>query len=215
MSQLNHNDLILFQGDSITDAGRSREQLSDMGKGYALMAAAQLAAQYPEIKLRFLNRGISGNRVKDLLSRWEKDCIELKPTWLSLMIGINDCWRRFDKNEPTSTEEFENGYRSLLTMTKKKTSAKIILCEPFALPHPEDRKKWREDLDPKIDAVRRLAREFGAYLVPFDGIFAQAACRVECDYWAGDGVHPSMAGHSLMAHHWLQCFKQAIKTQAS
>lgn len=203
-------DIVLFQGDSITDAGRVRENPADMGKGYALMTAALFGSTYPEQQVTFLNRGISGNRVKDLQSRWEQDCTALQPSWVSIYIGINDCWRRYDRNEPTSVEQFEEGYRELLVRTKEELGAKLIMIEPFVLPVPEDRKLWREDLDPKINVVRELAREFGALLVPLDGIFAQASMLAPSSFWAPDGVHPSPAGHALIAKAWLKAVGAAI-----
>ncbi|MDF2651864.1 MAG: family lipase [Paenibacillus sp.] len=203
-------DIVLFQGDSITDAGRVRENPSDLGKGYALMTSALFGSSYPEQQVTFLNRGISGNRVKDLRSRWEQDCIELGPSWVSIYIGINDCWRRYDRNDPTSVEQFEEGYRELLVRTKEELGAKLIMIEPFVLPVPEDRKLWREDLDPKINVVRELAREFGALLVPLDGIFSQASMLAPSSFWAPDGVHPSPAGHALIAKAWLKAVGAAI-----
>lgn len=198
------NAVVLFQGDSITDAGRSRQDDSDLGRGYAYLAASWFSARYPEKRVRFLNRGISGNRAVDLQARWQADCLALKPAWVSIMIGINDTWRRYDSNNPTSLETYENAYRDILERTRTRLSARLILCEPFVLPVPQDRVHWREDLDPRIDAVRRLAREFEAVLVPLDGIFAAAACRREPAYWAADGVHPSPAGHALIAQNWLK-----------
>lgn len=201
---IQENAVVLFQGDSITDAGRNRQDPSSLGFGYAAMAAAWFSALYPERRVTFLNRGISGNRVKDLVARWDEDCIALKPDWVSILIGINDCWRRFDRNDPTSVEDFQSGYRRILTEVREKTDAKIILCEPFVLPCPQDRLTWRVDLDPKIQAVRELAREFDTYYVPFDGVFAQASARTVPEYWAADGVHPTLAGHALMAQAWLR-----------
>ncbi|MBD2844195.1 SGNH/GDSL hydrolase family protein [Paenibacillus sp. IB182496] len=207
MMRMQKNEVVLFQGDSITDAGRSRDNLRDLGHGYAHLVAAQLGAAYPELNLQFVNRGISGHRVPDLLGRWQEDCLDLKPTWVSIYIGINDTWRRYDRDDPTSTEQFEQGYRELLTRTTQGLDAKLILLEPFVLPHPADRKQWREDLDPKINVVRELAREFGALLVPLDGLFAQASMRAESAYWAPDGVHPSPAGHALIARAWMEAIQ--------
>lgn len=196
--------VVLFQGDSITDAGRNKAVPTHLGSGYAMLAAAWYGARYPEHQVTFINRGISGNRVKDLQARWDEDCIELKPTVVSIYIGINDTWRRYDRNDPTSVESYEAGYRDLLNRTKDGLDARIVMIEPFVLPVPEDRKAWREDLDPKIHVVRELAREFGALLVPLDGLFAQASARAESGYWAPDGVHPSPAGHALIAKAWLE-----------
>ncbi|MFE4570761.1 SGNH/GDSL hydrolase family protein [Paenibacillus chitinolyticus] len=209
-----HNDraigkgeLLLFQGDSITDTGRNRENHADLGKGYVQMIAGWFGASCPGSGVTFLNRGVSGNRVKDLQNRWEQDCIDLKPDWVTICIGINDCWRRYDRNDPTSLETFAAGYRQLLTRTTEETEARIVLMEPFVLPVREDRKAWREDLDPKIHAVRELAREFGARLIPLDGLFARASTEAPASYWAPDGVHPSAAGHGLIARAWLDTMK--------
>ncbi|MBM7581743.1 lysophospholipase L1-like esterase [Caldicoprobacter guelmensis] len=202
--------VVLFQGDSITDCGRSRSDDGDLGNGYASMIAAWFNAVYPEKRVRFINRGISGNRVRDLVERWQRDCIDLNPSWVSILIGINDCWRRYDSNDPTPVEVFAAGYRRILTEVCEKLHAKIIICEPFVLPVPEDRKMWREDLDPKIHVVRELAREFGALYVPLDGIFASAAAKREPEFWAPDGVHPSRAGHALIARAWLQTVKAEL-----
>jgi lysophospholipase L1-like esterase len=196
--------LVLFQGDSITDAGWLREDPNSMGGGYAMMASAWFSALYPEMGVRFLNRGISGHRVRDLKSRWQEDCIDLKPDWVSVMIGINDTWRRYDSADPTSTESYEEDYRHILGRVRDELGAKLILLEPFVLPCPPDREAWREDLDPRIHVVRKLAVEFGALLVPLDGVFAQAACKREAAFWAADGVHPSPAGHALIAQAWLR-----------
>ncbi|HZJ83167.1 MAG TPA: SGNH/GDSL hydrolase family protein [Clostridia bacterium] len=201
---IKNNARVLFQGDSVTDCGRSIEDESYLGNGYANFIAAWYSAVYPEKGLTFINRGISGNRAIDLVGRWDDDCIALKPDLVSILIGINDCWRRYDSNDPTSTEKFEDYYRKILVHTREKLAAKIVLCEPFVLPHPQDRKKWREDLDPKIHVVRELAREFDAVYVPFDGIFARACTRREPAYWAEDGVHPTQEGHALMAKTWLE-----------
>lgn len=199
--------VVLFQGDSITDCRRNREVGRDLGNGYALMASAFFSYMYPEKQVTFINRGIGGNRVSDLQQRWQKDCLDINPTWVSIYIGINDTWRRYDQNDPTSVEEFAKGYRNLIVKTKEKLDAKIILIEPFVLPVPEDRKQWREDLDSKINAVRELAREFNTLYVPLDGLFAQASTKAPPDYWAPDGVHPSHAGHALIAKAWLDVVK--------
>lgn len=202
--QIEEGAVVLFQGDSITDCGRSRENLDDLGGGYAMMAASWIGAMYPEWKIRFVNRGISGNRVKDLQQRWKADCLDLKPNWVSIMIGINDTWRAFDSNDPTSPEDYRDAYDGILADVRDQLGARIILLEPFVLPFPEDRKAWRADLNPRIDIVRDLARKYEAILVPLDGIMAEACTRREPAYWAADGVHPTNEGHALIAQAWFQ-----------
>jgi len=205
MSGLLGNDsLVLFQGDSITDAGRDKNNPASLGWGYAMMVSSLFAAMHPHRPVRFVNRGISGNRVRDLLARWEQDCIALKPDWVSILIGINDMWRRYDSNDPTPVDRFEREYRDLLRITRERTRARLILLEPFLIHVRKEMEGWREDLDPKIQAVRRLAREFNALYIPLDGIFARVCAMREPTFWAGDGVHPSEAGHALITRHWLQ-----------
>lgn len=201
---LNNNDVVLFQGDSITDWGRNREDGASLGVGYSLMAASRVGHLYPEKNITFLNRGIGGNRTIDLQERWDTDCLDLKPNVLSIMIGINDTWRRYDNNENTPVEQYEARYRDLLQRATDKLDVKLIMMEPFVLPVPEDRKLWRTDLDPKIHVVRQLAREFGAVLVPLDGLFAEASTKADPAFWTPDGVHPSPAGHALIAEAWLK-----------
>lgn len=204
-----NNDLILFQGDSITDCGRSRTDGANLGGGYAMLAAAWLTAMAPGKRLRFLNRGISGNRAKDLRARWQADCLDLKPNWVSILIGVNDTWRRFDSNDATPVEVYETNYRQILQQSQA-AGMKLIVCEPFLLPVPHDRVAWREDLDPKIAAARRLAREFGAIYVPLDGAFGAAATQQPMEAWAPDGVHPTPAGHALIAQTWLRAVQALV-----
>jgi Lysophospholipase L1 and related esterases len=201
---IDDNATVLFQGDSVTDGGRDCENLDDMGFGYPMMTASWFAALHPEKNVRFINKGISGDQVKDLKSRWDKDCIQLKPTLVSILIGINDCWRRFDSNDPTPVEQFASTYTYILDRLQEADNPKIILCEPFVLPALEDRRAWREDLDPKIHVVRELARQYKALLLPLDGIFSSAASFKEPGFWTPDGVHPSPAGHALIAKEWLK-----------
>jgi acyl-CoA thioesterase I len=197
------DSVVLFQGDSITDAGRSRENTADLGFGYPALVAAWYSALFPAKNVRFINRGISGNRASDLLARWQTDCLDLKPNLVSILIGINDTWRRYDSNDPTSTETYQTNYRAILEQCAR-SGAQILMLEPFLLPIPPDRKGWRVDLDPKIQAARELAREFGAAYIALDGVFAEAAARRDPAFWLPDGVHPSLAGHALIAQAWLK-----------
>ncbi|HKJ85439.1 MAG TPA: SGNH/GDSL hydrolase family protein [Spirochaetia bacterium] len=197
------NDVIVFQGDSVTDAGRDRTSAAGLGGGYPALLASLLLAEHPELELTIYNRGISGNRTRDLLSRWDDDCLALSPSVVSILIGINNVWRRYDSDDPTEAATFRKEYHELLDRTRAAGVREIIMLEPFLLPVPEDRRAWREDLDPKITVCRELAAEFGARYVPLDGIFSAASTRVAPEYWAPDGVHPSVAGHGLIARSWM------------
>ena len=199
------HDVVLFQGDSITDCGRNRDIAGDLGHGYPMMAASWFSALYPERRVTFINRGVSGDRVQNLKSRWQEDCIALKPDWVSILIGINDTWRRYDSNDATSAEDYAKDYRFILSSIKESLpDTKIIICEPFVLPSPADRKQWRADLDPKIQEAREIAREYNTIYIPLDGIFAKASTSAEPEYWAADGVHPTLPGHALIAQNWLR-----------
>lgn len=199
------NDRILFTGDSITDSGRVRDNPKHLGCGYVSFTASRLQAAIASPELEVFNRGISGNRTIDLLNRVGPDLLDLKPTVISILIGVNDVWRRFDdKKDPTSIEVFEKNYRTLLEKIKENLSARVVLLEPFVLHVRGNRYHWREDLNQKIDMVRKLAIEFGAEFIALDGPFAQAATRAPADYWAGDGIHPTPAGHALIAEAWLK-----------
>ena len=201
------NDHILFFGDSITDCNRDRAaQPGDpngWGMGYVHQIAAALSAQDPADELVFTNRGVSGNRIYDLEERLQSDVLALEPDVVSILIGINDVWRRYDSGMVSDLEEFEASYRNVVERISD-DGAQLVLLEPFVLPTPDDRRAWREDLDPKIAVVRDLAREFEATLVPLDGIFAAASCQRESAFWAPDGVHPSPAGHALIARAWIE-----------
>ena len=163
------------------------------------MIAAQLMMQYPGLDLKFINRGSGGDRTQNLLTRWPEDCLELQPDWVSIMIGINNVWRRYDNGEPTEHGVFEHEYRRLLEQVKQQTTAKIIIIEPFVLPTPADRVSWRADLDPKIQITRQLAAEYADVFIPLDGLFNAAAIHKTPEYWAADGVHPTAAGHAFIA----------------
>lgn len=195
---------VLFQGDSITDRGRDRENYYGLGTGYPNYIAALIGAKYPEKNITFVNRGISGNRVKDLKARWQTDCIDIKPDILSILIGINDVWRRYDRNDETSMESYEDDYRYIIEEALKNGIEKIVLLSPFVLPCPEDRKTWREDLDPKIQVVRSLAREYKLDFIDLDGFFAEKITKIRPEFYAPDGVHPSDAGHAAIALKWIE-----------
>jgi len=198
---------ILFQGDSVTDCGRSREDQSDLGRGYPLMIASRLTAEYPELGLRFINRGISGNRSRDLVQRWQTDCLDLKPDWVSIMIGINDTWRRYDRNDPTSAEAYGENIRWLFEKTVA-SGAKLIVIEPFNLPYPEDRREWHLDLDPKVAVLRELANRYAACYLPMGGLMHAAATWQPYPVWAADGVHPTAAGHALISKSFIEAISR-------
>ena len=178
------NELILFQGDSITDCRRDRENagtvndLHGLGAGYAMMVAAELLSGRPGGGLQFLNRGISGNRSVDLYARIKSDFINLHPTLASILIGVNDTWLEQRGGNGVSVPKYERICRALL--------GEVV------------------EVNQRRAVVAQLAGEFRATLVPFQSLFDEAVEKAPPDYWALDGVHPTAAGHMLMAKCWLR-----------
>ena len=149
----------------------------------------------------------------DLAERWECDCPALRPGVLSILVGVNETGRASTAGEPTPAPLFERQYRDLLERTRTALPAcRITLIEPFLLSVSPAAGLWRADLDPKIQAVRRLAREFACALVPLDGLFAAASLQRDPVFWAEDGVHPTPTGHTLIARAWLEAFGVMLRS---
>jgi lysophospholipase L1-like esterase len=201
--------VIVFQGDSITDGARSRnDDLNHvLGHSYAYLIAAKLSLDLVESQPQFINRGISGNRASDLYARWNEDVISLRPTLLSILIGVNDAWRIM-RDEPSGvTDRFERAYKHILEETKEVLpETQLVLCEPFILntgAPAENWDSWSEKLNTYQGTVRQLAEEFDAIFVPLQESFNEACKHAAPDYWLWDGVHPTAAGHELIARQWL------------
>lgn len=201
---LQNNTTVLFQGDSITDAGRSRVSDRLLGSGYPSKVRSLIKKDYPESTIKVINRGISGNRAVDLLNRWESDCILLKPDYVSILIGVNDTWRRYDNNDITPADIFKDRLRKIIELTLKNTPAQIVLLNPFLLDINEKITLMREDLCFKQEAVAAIAKEYGTKFLDLDQIFKGAAEKRSPGYYAVDGVHPTKAGHTLIAKEWLK-----------
>jgi lysophospholipase L1-like esterase len=203
-------DTVLFQGDSITDAGRSRDNhdvnsYGAMGNGYAWLAAAQLLVGWPMDNLKMYNRGISGNKVPQLAERWQADCLDLKPDVLSILIGVNDFWHMKNGDYDGTVETYEKDYRALVKRTKDALpDVRLVICEPFLLLSGEVTPDWLPAFAPYRAAAKRVAEESGASWVPFQMMFDFAVKIAEPKVWAADGVHPSANGAALMADWWLK-----------
>lgn len=193
---------LLFQGDSVTDCGRNRSDFRDTGGGYVAMIARALKGSGETI----LNQGVSGDRVRDLDARWDDDCVSIRPDVLTILIGINDVWRQFDSGMKLDLEVFELTYQRLLDRAAP-AAGRVILMEPFLIPAAPDKEPMRPLLDTVIRIIRTIARRNRLACVPLDGLFA-AACSAEPPArWAEDGVHPSPAGHRLIADAWLRTYQ--------
>jgi lysophospholipase L1-like esterase len=192
---------LVFIGDSITDAGR-REDPDGLGHGWVRLVADELAARGDDRPI--VNTGISGDRVRDLRARWKRDALDHDPQLLTVYVGINDTWRRYDSDDPESTEAFEEDYRVILRSAHDAAAPRLILVEPFVAPVTSEQKQWGpEDLDAKRAVVRRLAGEFGAAFVPLAQVMADAATQYGEAALAADGVHPTELGSALIAGAWL------------
>lgn len=191
------SNITVFIGDSVTDCGRLIEP--PFGDGYVFNIANST-----RLSGEIINVGTSGHRLVDLENRWNTDVLAHHPTLVSVAIGINDTWRRYDDNDPTSVEAFEDSYRRVLTATQAQGNPKLVICEPFLLAVRDEMNTWREDLDPKIAVVHKMAAEFNAKLVPFDQRFKDLAQEMAMTELAEDGIHPSKLGHQIMADLWLR-----------
>jgi acyl-CoA thioesterase-1 len=190
---------LLFIGDSVTDCGHREDAPEFLGNGYVRLIADELPDR------RVMNFGVSGNRVVDLLDRWDADVVSQLPEVLTVFVGINDTWRRYDSNDPTSKAAFEADYRACLS--KSGATSHLVLVEPFVIPVEEQQLRWRDDLGPKQEIVARLAGEFGADFVPLQSLMTAAAANYGPSALAFDGVHPSPLGHRLIADAWLALFR--------
>jgi lysophospholipase L1-like esterase len=204
-------DVVLFQGDSITDAGRKKggepvpNDQGVMGSGYAWLAAADLLVDNPDWGLKIFNRGISGNKVYQLAERWDADCLELKPNVLSILIGVNDIWHTLNGNYNGTLDKYQTDYHALLERTRKALpKVKLVICEPFVLRCGAVNDKWFPEFDHYRSAAKEVADSFHATFVPFQAMFDEAVKYAPPAHWAADGVHPTPAGAALMAHTWLR-----------
>jgi lysophospholipase L1-like esterase len=217
-SKDNSGLVFLFQGDSITDGNRGRNSDPNhiMGHGYAFSIASRVMADFPEKKLSFYNRGISGNKITDLESRWQKDTLDLKPDVLSILVGINDASSVvFHHESPVSPEKFEEVYRSLLDKTKARFPGILfVLCNPFILPVGKVKDNWdayKTDLEKRQIIVKNISKQYNTVFVDFQEVFNKSCKRANADYWIWDGVHPTVAGHELMAREWIKQVKKHFK----
>jgi lysophospholipase L1-like esterase len=207
----------MFTGDSITDLRQPGDE-DRFGCGYPLRIAGDWCFRHPDRPVTWLNTANAGDKVMDLEARWQTDVLDARPDVVSILVGVNDMgWHTLDpKGYVIPVEEFEAGYDRLLAPLAE-AGTELILIEPFLLPihgvieagvararvGTEKRKEWRADLDPKIEAVRGLARKYDARLLAADRMFAELAATTGPEYWSEDGVHPTPAGHAALAAAWL------------
>lgn len=210
------NMKILFFGDSITDMGRNKELPDGIwtyGSGYPIFVASSLYRENP-VKYQVVNRGISGDRVVDLYARVKCDVWNLRPDVLSILIGVNDVWHEISGGNGVELNRFEKVYDMLLADTVAKLpDTKIVLCEPFILKGTQTTGNFDrfQDVYDYAKAVKKLSEKYGAYFLPLQEVFDKAAAKFGAEHYLYDGVHPMVAGATLIADEWIKLFKDKIE----
>ena len=202
---------ILFQGDSITDAGRSWEDDSNLGLGYPTLVKAELGFDCPG-QYAFYNRGISGNRVVDLYARIKADIINLKPDIISILIGVNDVWHEIGGHNGVEAEKYYRIYAMLVEEIQGALpESKIMVLEPFVLKASATEADWGyfySEVQKRAQMAREIAEEYHLTFVPLQEKLDQATAVCPADYWLFDGVHPTTTGHELIKREWIKYFKE-------
>ena len=211
---LEQNDVVLFQGDSITEWGRDKNKnlpndFGSLGSGYVLLTATEVLRDYAGKNLQIYNKGISGNKVFQLADRWDTDTIAIKPNVLSIMVGVNDYWHTVTSGYKGTIETYRTDYKKLLERTQHALpSVKLIIGESFAMKNVKAvDDSWYPAFDNYRQVARDMADEFGAAFIPYQSVMDEALKLAPATYWSIDGVHPTPAGASLMAQAWLKAVK--------
>lgn len=210
--------LIVFQGDSITDCGRNKEDITSTGVGYAHMVKGELGCECPG-EYEFINKGISGNRIVDIYARIKMDIINLKPDYMSLLIGVNDVWHELGgKCNGVSAEKFEKIYDMLIEeILEVLPDIKILILEPFVLEaeattateaEPERWNYFRTQVPLRAAVARRIAEKYGLPFVKLQDKMDEACKQMPASYWLRDGVHPTPMGHWIIKNEWIKAFKE-------
>ena len=212
--KLRENEVLLFQGDSITDGNRGRNEDPNhvMGHGYQFIVGAKLHVDNLERNIKTFNRGISGNRVADLYGRWIEDTLNLNPTMLSILIGVNDAWFEYDSKSGSNPQRYERIYRMLLDEVREQNpDIRFVIMEPFTGENfgSDERRKFFEEYVSKLQPItKRLAGEYDAAYVPLQTVFDEYKKIVPSKELIWDGVHPTITGHELVARQWLKCVEE-------
>lgn len=228
---------ILFQGDSITDCSRYRKatdekqysrvifsdgrpfkKVTALGEGYPAMVSAKLEKKYPG-DFRFYNRGVGGDRIPDVYARIVKDIINLKPDYMSLLVGVNDVWHGFDfGHNGTGVVRFEKVYNILLEELKEEfPELKVVIMGPFVLegtatvnrPSQPDRyAEFRNGVAEMASIAKKLADKHGFPFINLQSVFDEVVKHVPANELLSDGVHPTAKGHEIITKEWLKVFEE-------
>lgn len=207
---------ILFQGDSITDAGRARDNDVNVGVGYPLLVKACLGFEEAG-KYEFVNRGISGNRVVDVYARIKNDIINLKPDVMSILIGVNDVWHEIsDSPNGVDADKYYKIYDMLIEEVKSALpDIKIMIMEPFVLKCSATEEKWdyfNSEVKKRAEMAKKIAQKHNLTYIELQNGFDELAKKFEASYWIADGVHPTAMGHEYIKGEWIKAFKSITGT---
>jgi lysophospholipase L1-like esterase len=208
--RIKKNSKLLFIGDSITDCGRARPigegKDEGYGSGYVNLVRGILAADYPELQIRVINMGISGNQVPDLEARWKCDVIDLKPDWLCIMIGINDVWRQFDRPYQPETHVYLDEYKKtldkLVSSTIKKVEGLILMTPYFIEPRKDD--PMRKMMDEYGAVIEDIAKKYNTLFIDTQEVFDKITEHIPTAALAWDRVHPNIRGHMVLAKAFMK-----------
>lgn len=204
---------ILFQGDSITDTGRSRQDLTNLGFGYPALVQSALGTDAPG-EYEFINRGVGGNRSTDLYARIKIDLINIKPDYLSILIGVNDVWHEVDRQDGVDAEKYFKIYDMLIEEVQAALpETKIMIMEPFVLKASATEAKWEEfssEVKKRAIKARKIADKYNLKFIPLQEKFDEAEKLCPASYWLRDGVHPTNMGHEIIKREWLKAFETII-----
>lgn len=202
---------IVFQGDSITDAGRNRDNDNERGIGYPTLVSAELGLKYPG-EYAFINEGVSGDRIVDLYARIKRDIISRKPDYLTILIGINDVWHELNERNGVDNAKFFRVYCNLIEEIKAVLpDIEIFILEPFVLRASATTKKWgvfRRETEMRAESAKAVAEKFGLTFIPLQDKFDEAEKKAEASYWLSDGVHPTAAGHEIIANEVVKALEK-------
>lgn len=207
---LEKGDKLLLIGDSVTDVDRERPvgEGAGLGHGYPLFVDALLGSAHPDQKIRVVNMGISGNTARDLKARWQEDVLDLKPDWVSVMIGINDVWRQYDSPLKPESHVYLDEYEATLNELVEKTLPKVkgmVMMTPYYIESLRE-DAMRAKMDEYGAAVKRVADKHGTLFVDLQARFNELLTHTHSASIAWDRVHPNHVGHMAIARGLLGAF---------
>jgi len=218
MIKMKNGDVVLFQGDSITDGnrGRSEDPNHIHGHGYQYIIASEMYADNTEIDFDVFNRGVSGDRIAQLYGRWKEDCLNLRPTVVSILIGVNDCNGMYQNNNGSLPERYKKIYRCMLDeVLEQNPDVLLVIMEPFFGVSKDE--AYNGYMSAHVweysKAAKEIAEEYGAVFVPLQDMFDEYAKHTDIFKLIWDGVHPTTRGHQLIARRWKECVEERINSR--